>query len=246
MKILFLGNDKRYDILLDILKEKYDVYAIDYEYRNDIKKGDISSLNVYDIIVLPMSGIKDNKVGNIRIDKSIFDSYRGIIYTGIKKNLRGNIISFLDDEDIVLENTLITVDGIIDRIKDINRNNICILGYGNIGYKLYNKICKEYNVYIGVKDKGEDILNCSFITSNYKDMEKIIMSSDLVINTVAANIIPSYILSKYKGYFLDIASAPYAINQEDINNYSFEYELYSSIPSKYDPKRAGKILLKKF
>ena len=118
MKILFLGNDKRYDILLDILKEKYDVYAIDYEYRNDIKKGDISSLNVYDIIVLPMSGIKDNKVGNIRIDKSIFDSYRGIIYTGIKKNLRGNIISFLDDEDIVLENTLITVDGIIDRIKE--------------------------------------------------------------------------------------------------------------------------------
>ena len=54
------------------------------------------------------------------------DSYRGIIYTGIKKNLIGNIISFLDDEDIVLENTLITVDGIIDRIKDINRNNICI------------------------------------------------------------------------------------------------------------------------
>ena len=92
MKILFLGNDKRYDILLDILKEKYDVYAIDYEYRNDIKKGDISSLNVYDIIVLPMSGIKDNKVGNIRIDKSIFDSYRGIIYTGIKKNLKHIIL----------------------------------------------------------------------------------------------------------------------------------------------------------
>lgn len=244
MKILFFGKDNRYDILIDNLKNKYDIYGLGYGYRKDIKIGDISNINKYDIIVLPMSGFKNNKVDVFTLPSNFFDNFKGIIYTGLKGNLKGNVISFLSDNDIVLENTKITVDGIIDKISNFNIKNVCILGYGNIGSILYDKLKDKYNVYVGV-NKDVDIKD-SFNTNNYSDMQKIFLNSDIIINTVPSHIIPKYILEKINCYFLDVASYPYAINNEDINNYSFKYELYSQIPSKYDPKRAGKILLKKF
>jgi len=244
MKILFFGKDNRYDILIDNLKNKYDIYGLGYGYRKDIKIGDISNINKYDIIVLPMSGFKNNKVDVFTLPSNFFDNFKGIIYTGLKGNLKGNVISFLSDSDIVLENTKITVDGIIDKISNINIKNVCILGYGNIGSILYDKIKDKYNVYVGV-NRNVNIKN-SFKTDNYEDMKKIFSNSDIIINTVPSHIIPDSILQEIKCYFLDVASYPYAINKEDINNYSFKYELYSQIPSKYDPKRAGKILLKKF
>lgn len=244
MKILFLGRDNRYDILIDNLKNKYDIYCLGYGYRKDVKIGDISNINNYDIIVLPMSGFKNNKVDIFKLPSNFFDDFKGIIYTGFKGNLKGNVISFLSDNDIVLENTKITVDGIIDKISNYNINNVCILGYGNIGSILYDKIKDKYTVYVGVNKKVD--IKHTFKTDNYIDMEKIFLNSDIIINTVPSHIIPKYILEKINCYFLDVASYPYAINKEDINNYSFKYELYSQIPSKYDPKRAGKILLKKF
>ena len=111
-----------------------------------------------------------------------------------------------------------------------------------VGYILL-KNRPEYE--FGLVRKDVDIKD-SFNTNNYSDMQKIFLNSDIIINTVPSHIIPKYILEKINCYFLDVASYPYAINKEDINNYSFKYELYSQIPSKYDPKRAGKILLKKF
>ena len=244
MKILFFGRDNRYDILIDRLKYKYDIYGLGYGYRSDIKKGDLSNINKYDIIVLPMSGFNNNKVGDFELPYNYFDNYNGIIYTGLKNNLKKNVISFLDDDDIVKENNNITVDGIIDKINNFNIKNLCILGYGNIGSKLYHKLSNKYNTYIGTKNKID--LKNSFVTSNYDLMEDILINCDLIINTVDKHIIPKKILNKINGYFLDIASSPYAIDKEDVNKYSFTYELYSSIPSKYDPIRAGKILLKKF
>ena len=179
-------------------------------------------------------------------DILIFDNYNGIIYTGIKKGLRGNVESFLDDKEICFENTMITVDGIMDRIKDIDKVIICILGYGNIGSKLYDRLVSDYKVIVGVKDKEVGCVNNSFSTSNKKDLEYYLTSSDLIINTVPINIIDEDILNKITGYFLDIASYPYGINEKDRDKYNFKYDLYSSIPSKYAPLKAGKVLLKKF
>ena len=44
---------------------------------------------------------------------------------------------------------------------------------------------------------------------------------------------------------LDIASRPYGVSKEVVDKYNLDYYLYSGIPGKYDPKRAGEILLKK-
>ena len=77
MKILFFGKDNRYDILIDNLKNKYDIYGLGYGYRKDIKIGDISNINKYDIIVLPMSGFKNNKVDVFTLPSNFFDNFKG-------------------------------------------------------------------------------------------------------------------------------------------------------------------------
>lgn len=246
MKILFLGKDDRYEVLIDNLKLKNEVYTIGYDDKVGVERGDFSLINTYDIVVLPMSGIKNNRAGNVILKENLFDDYQGIIYTGRTEGLKGNVESFLDDKEIKDENTLITVDGIMHKIRNINKDSICILGYGNIGSKLYERLKDDYLVIVGVEDKDKGKIADSFLTSNKKDLRRVLINSNLIINTAPVQIIDEDILKEIKGSFLDIASAPYAIDQEKAPSYPFEYQLYSSIPSKYAPDRAGKILLKKF
>ena len=250
MKILFLGYDARYEVLISELSSKYEIDSIGYN-NSDIKINDIKNMNDYNIIVLPMSGIKNNYAGNVLIPNNLLDNYTGLIYTGntkglTEKCLKGNVESFLSDKEIVKNNTIITVDGIMDRIKDIDKVIICILGYGNIGSMLYDKLVNNYKVIVGVKDNEVGVVEGSFSTSNKKDLEYALLSSDLIINTVPSHIIDEDILNNIDCYFLDVASFPYGVDEKKITNYKFRYDLYSSIPSKYAPIKAGKILLKKF
>ena len=245
MKILFLGYDARYEVLISILSNKYEIDSIGYNNSN-ISVSDIKSINDYSIIVLPMSGIKNNYASNVLIPDNLLDNYTGLIYTGNTKGLKGNVESFLSDKEIVHNNTIITVDGIMDRIKDIDKVIICILGYGNIGSMLYDRLKDNYKVIVGVKEDEVGIVKDSFSTSNKKDLEYYLKSSDLIINTVPSHIIDEDILGSINCYFLDIASFPYGVDKTKITNYKFKYDLYSSIPSKYAPIKAGKILLKKF
>ena len=245
MKILFLGYDARYEVLISILSNKYEIDSIGYNNSN-ISVSDIKSINDYSIIVLPMSGIKNNYASNVLIPDNLLDNYTGLIYTGNTKGLKGNVESFLSDKEIVYNNTIITVDGIMDRISSIDKVIICILGYGNIGSMLYDILKDNYKVIVGVKEDEVGIVKDSFSTSNKKDLEYYLKSSDLIINTVPSHIIDEDILECINCYFLDIASYPYGVDKTKITNYKFKYDLYSSIPSKYAPIKAGKILLKKF
>lgn len=246
MKILFLGKDDRYKIVIDTLKLKNDIYTIGYDDIKGVKRGSFSNINDYDIIVLPMSGLKNGRVGNVVLPCNILNDYKGIIYTGRTEGLNGNVVSFLDDKEIREENTLITVDGIMHKIRNICKDSICILGYGNIGSKLYDRLKDDYLVIVGVEDKDKGIIENSFLTSNKKHLKEVLINSKLIINTVPKHIIDEDILKNIEGSFLDIASTPYAIDQVKVSDYPFEYQLYSSIPSKFAPNRAGKVLLKKF
>ena len=245
MKILFLGYDARYEVLINSLSNKYEIDSIGYNNSNK-SVSDIKNINDYSIIVLPMSGIKNNYASNVLIPDNLLDNYTGLIYTGNTKGLKGNVESFLSDKEIVHNNTIITVDGIMDRISSIDKVIICILGYGNIGSMLYDRLKDNYKVKVGVKEDEVGVVKDSFSTSNKKDLEYYLKSSDLIINTVPSHIIDEDILNSITGYFLDIASFPYGVDETKITNYKFKYDLYSSIPSKYAPIKAGKILLKKF
>ncbi len=241
MHVLVLGSDERYRVIIEYLSNKYCVESIGFD---EYKHGSLDNISKYDMIILPMNGLNTFKLNEYTIKKIRDDC---IIYTGIKPmELDGKkVISFMDDDTINLENNKICVDGIMDNIKDKLKNNICILGYGCIGKMLYEKLKDKYNVVLGVNKvptNNEDF----FFTNNFQHLSYNLIHSDLIINTVPENIISEDIIPNISGYILDIASYPYGIDQELLKKYSINYYLYSSIPAKYDAKRAGKILLKKF
>lgn len=235
--ILILGQDPRFSILYEELRKKYEV-DISNNINIDILK--------YDIIILPMKGITDDNV--IELLKGSKEDV--VIYTGLKNNLENlnrKVISFFDDNKIKEENDNLTVAGIIDYIKDIKHDKICLLGYGHIGKKLF-QLLKEKIWSIGIIEKRDkqELGSIAFYTTDKKIMEEKLSESDLIINTVPNNIITEEVCNNLTTPILDIASKPYGISREIVDKYHLNYYLYSGIPGKYDPIHAGKILLKKF
>lgn len=235
--ILILGQDPRFSILYEELRKKYEV-DISNNINIDILK--------YNIIILPMKGITDDNV--IELLKGSKEDV--VIYTGLKNNLENlnrKVISFFDDNKIKEENDDITVAGIIDYIKDIKHDKICLLGYGHIGKKLYqlliDKVCS-----IGIIDESdkEKLGKISFYTNDTEIMKEKLLNSDIIINTVPDNIITEEVCNNLTTPILDIASKPFGVSREVVDKYHLNYYLYSGIPGKYDPIHAGKILLKKF
>lgn len=236
IQILIWGQDPRFKVLETELKIKHDV-DLSNDLNVDIKK--------YDMIILPMKGVNDKE--KIELLKNSREDV--IIYTGLKNNLEKlnrNIVSFLDDGEIKEANNNITVDGIIDYVKKNKSDKICLLGYGNIGKKIYQRL-QDKIVGVGIiklLDKIE-LGDIAFYTSDYMKMIQALNNSDLVINTVPENIITDQIAEFLDTKILDIASSPYGVSKKVVDKYNLDYYLYSGIPGKYDPNKAGKILLKK-
>lgn len=266
MNILFLGGDKRYKYMMKDLCDENLVCQIGFDILDpNIHKEDLNSLDIskFDVILFPISGISDNmevksEIGNILLPESIFkfldkDTF---VFTGLKtKKLlelipEKQIISFLDDEEAQNVNNDLTVDGTIDDIRDRKNDTICILGYGTLGKELYLRLNSAgIKTYVISRPK-ELIYNDkvkNYYPLNSQNIIDVFKLCDIVINTIPYNIIPEEAISaSYVPYILDIASAPYGINQEVINKYKnhVKYNLYLGIPSKYAPKEASDILLK--
>ncbi|MBO5138153.1 MAG: NAD(P)-binding domain-containing protein [Bacilli bacterium] len=254
MKILIIGGDKRYLTLSNKLKQQYDITHIKSE--EELQKIDIKQ---YKIIIFPISGVsKENTVislnNSIKLNKETFQniSPNTIIYSGIvNQNLinlvpENHIISFLADEDVKRENNILTVDGILDKIRQENVSTICILGFGNIGKLLYQKLLEENKtVIVGVKEE-KDLLYLkekAFYTT-YENMTIFLNQVDYIVNTVPENIIKISQIINPNIKILDVASFPHGINIQEAKTLQ-NYTKYLGIPAKRSPKEAGKILYKK-
>lgn len=264
MNILFLGGDKRYlPIILELNKDN-NIYLVGYNsvdiVGNKINNDSIE-FSKYDVIILPMNGIKENMMvnsldGNIEIRneqlKNISSKcmiFTGLITKPILEMNSTNIISFLEDKKIKDFNNDITVDGIIDRINGKCKEKICILGYGNIGQKLYEKLKQHgIDIVIGEIEQTKLKLNLKiFNTNDTSEFISQIIDSDIVINTVPNNILNENIVKNIseKTYILDIASYPHGIDKYLLDKYNLNYDLYLGIPGKYKPEESANILIKK-
>lgn len=252
IKILVICGDKRYLSIIEELKKKYQVDSIGLDKRT------IPSLKEYNIIIFPITGINQNLElktiqGTLQIDKNWLNTINPntIIYTGlITKTMQKylpnqKIISFLADEEVKKENNLLTKEGILDSIKDLKKDNICLLGYGNIGKLLYPELC-QYNLRVGIKEQEDykELGKIAFFTKDQLTKRAILKQSDLIINTVSEPIIQRQDIENSPAYVLDIASSPYGILEEN-RKYCQTYRLYPGIPANYAPEKAGKIIAKK-
>lgn len=261
MKILVLGGDKRYISLMNDLEENIDCIGftnINLNQNIHNLSMDEVDISTYDIVILPILGITENLEintlhENIKIEKDFFECckkdcvfYTGIINDTMKEIFQDkNLISFLSDKKVNQANDVLTLEGIVADIKGKDITNVTILGFGNLGSKLAS-IFSEYHVKIGTNDYelARVFPNKFFLTTNKEKMRVNFKESDLVINTVPNPILFEDLLKESDTYILDIASFPYGISKEISKNYP-NYKLYSSIPSKYAPDKAGLVLSKK-
>jgi len=256
MKVLFLGGDKRYLEIINNLNCDIDLIGYSKEtFDKNVTKYNVENINfsVYNIIFLPMSGINEFKIksldGDIYISKEKIDEIdsKTIVYTGLISDVikNKNVISFLDDLDFLEKNNSITVDGIIDKIKDLNYSNVCLLGYGNIGKLLAPKL--DYTLKIGILNNTDYLNENFFYTNDTKKFKEILKNTDLIINTVPNNIIGEELVKEINQncFIIDIASYPHGIDEKLIKKYNLNYYLYLGIPGKFKPEKSGKILLKK-
>lgn len=63
MKFLFLGGDKRYRYLMKDLSNEHNIFCVGFNnlsFDADILNINEVDLNLFDVILLPISGINDN------------------------------------------------------------------------------------------------------------------------------------------------------------------------------------------
>lgn len=266
MNILFLGGDQRYKYMMEDLSNNLSVYQIGFKNENPlVHNEELDGLNLgkFDIIVFPISGINENfeiktEKGSISLPKSLFSTLNSntLVFTGLKTEAllslipESQIISFLDNKEVEKINNNLTIDGTLDAIKNMKKDNICILGYGTLGKELYWRLNND-NIRTFIISRPKELIYKDKVQNYYplnsQNILEVFKFCDIAINTIPYNIIPEDAISaKHVPYILDIASFPYGIDQNIIKKYKdhVEYNLYLGIPSKYAPKTASKILLK--
>ena len=276
MNCLILGGDKRYyEIIRDFKNKNYNVdmvgYINEFAGTSSINYEDIN-IKKYDLILFPISGVGNDFIikgeKNFKVEADLLKDVKEncLIFSGIKTNCleemmkycKKNINFLMNDESIIKENSIITVEGIISDIITntditINKSKVLVIGYGNIGSYL-TKVLNDLKALVSVSvilDKDKNLLDKLKINSVYSNdissMRKVISESDIIINTVPSLVLNEYYINYMKSncYVLDIASYPHGIDQDALNNKNIKNKIYLGIPSIVAPKTAGKILSKK-
>jgi dipicolinate synthase subunit A len=281
MKVLFLGGDRRQlEIINDLYKHNHNIDVVGYqniELPKSINKKDVYELMMheYQAVFFPVNGVQDNNIVTASYsDKTIIlpDSLLvgtkkcSLIFTGIMTpNLNKMLdrahkkaIVLMNDNDIKRENSIPTVEGIIGDLvfntdHTINKSNILVFGYGNVGRELVDKLISfGANVMVGVisesdykKLKSKSIK--ALYTTDKIGMASMIKNNDTIINTVPEMILNKDYLRIVKpdAYILDIASSPHGVDFKTASELNIKNKLWLGIPSDVAPKTAGLILTKK-
>jgi dipicolinate synthase subunit A len=280
MRILFLGGDQRQLSIVNELSTRHSIDVVGYklaELEDKIKKIDIENLNIslYDVIIFPVNGVQDNYVLKtsfenepIHLDLSLLSTSKSnaLIFTGIRtkwlddilKSSNKECIALMEENDVKKQNSIPTVEGIIGDLvyntpNTINQANILVLGYGNIGKLLVEKLKSlGANVVVGVMEendfeylKEQDI--SAFFTADQQSFSVAVKQSQIIINTVPSLMLNKELLDavEKETYILDVASAPHGVDKDYAIERGLNHKLSLGIPSIVAPKTAGLILSKK-
>lgn len=256
--------EKNYNI--DLLGFSNEIIGTNKIFLNNI---DISK---YDVIVFPVSGvgngfkIKSKEDIKLSIDFLKNSKENVLVFSGINTECLDNMLAYsnrkatflMKDKEVIKENVIPTIEGILaDIIMNtditIKDANIMVIGYGNVGKELVKILrCLKANVTVSVElDKDKKILDFLSIPSVYSsdidDMISEVSKQDIIINTAPSLVLDNKYINYYKDtvYILDIASYPYGIDKEVLDNSNIKNKIYSSIPNEVAYKTSGIILTKK-
>lgn len=230
-----------------------------YDYFKD-KEGCMVSNNINDFInidtlILPFSGI-DNyyniKGTNINIIDILRNNRVDYIFTGrsnkllddLCKSMGIKVFEILNDVDFIIENAILTSAGIIDYLqkkgKCVNDMCIFIMGYGNISCSLAKMLTAygtDFLIYPNNEIEEKFILLNGYKVGKISDLNKY----NTIINTIPCNYVGDYNVFK-NAKILDVSSNPYGFDVDKVEELGIDYNIYSSIPSKYLKVSAGKLV----
>lgn len=273
MKILILGGDKRYHQIIDNLSKKYEITLVGYHTHFEnctYKKIEDINISLYDCIIFPVNGIQTDYIINaeedFKVPNNLLEKTKEnvIIFSGINTPLLKEVlmdrkcILLMKDDEIIKENAIPTVEGIISNLIGntditISGANIMVIGYGNIGKYLIS-ILKDMgaNVVVSIIDeKDKAILDKTNINNcysyDYLSMKSYLNKMDMVINTAPTLVINKDFINSLNQdiYILDVSSYPHGIDKESLDKRKIKNNIYLGIPSKVAPKTSGLILTKK-
>lgn len=279
MNVLVLGGDLRYLEIIDSLRVKHRVDVVGYKntYIDGVKNIDINdvSIDLYDVIILPINGVMDKNMINcrfnnipIKLPEDLFVNTKEnvLIFSGIPTPCLNKMLEvsnrdciyMMKDKEVIRKNAIPTAEGVLaDVINNtehtLSDSKVLVFGYGNIGrviVKYLNLLGADTCVSI-IDENDKRILDAigvkCFYSNCISDLIEHIGSSDVIINTVPSTIINDDLI-KYINkdcYILDVASHPHGINREVLDEFFIKNKLYLGIPGKVAPKTSGKILCKK-
>lgn len=278
---MFVGGDKRQiEIIKDFYNKNYEIDLIgydNYDAPEGITKREADRLDKkdYHAIIMPVNGVaEDGSITSsfcnrqIKLKETFFVTTKKdiLIFTGIRTRYldkmlsvsKRKVIELMADPDIKKDNSIPTVEGIIGHLvfntdSTINGSKILILGYGNVGKMLAEKLYYlGANITVGVlleedydylEDRNVDV----FYTEDKPIMREAMANNSIIINTVPELLIDKECLevAQTGAYILDISSHPHGVDFKSANDLKIKNKLLLGIPGEVSPRTAGIILTKK-
>lgn len=261
--ISIIGGDNRNVILSSLLmSDGYNVYTYGIEQQNCLGIEECIKMSKYIVTAIPFTN--DFKTINaptteekISVNEFFRTLENKIIIGGKFSEMQINelmknkniVIDLMKNEELTLNNTIPTVEGIIKIIIEntqitIDKGNIAVIGFGRIGKRL-SKLLKVMGANVFCLDnKKEEVANIKI--SGYNVIENICAEEkfDVVINTVPELIIGEKELVKLgkETLIIDVASKPGGIDYDYAKKYNYKVIQALGIPGKIAPVTAAKYI----
>jgi dipicolinate synthase subunit A len=257
MKIAVIGGDRRMSTVARLFCEA----------GFDCKTAAVGNENtdvfeaVWDsaVTVLPLPYQKGGKLNAPTSNEEIY--VEDIFAAGSKKTLfiggmmPPNLPQSADysmREDFLLKNAVLTAEGAIEvalRETDFSLfgSNAAVFGYGRIGARLASLLA-AFGARVTVVARRSESRSLAEIANHHAvgfDQSKdVLANSDIVFNTVPSQIFGKAELAELRkdSLFIDLASAPYGLREEDKCRCAARIITASGLPGKTAFESAGKII----
>lgn len=260
-KIAFIGGDKRNLILSEMLRDKGEIYKFGMGEHCDSIEDCLNS----DYIIYPIPFSKDGEKvyaplsdKEIEIEKCVKGIRNKIVFGGkFENNIRelleknkNKVIDITDDKEFIKNNAISTAEGIIKCIIEntditIDKSNILVIGFGNIGDKT-SMLLSNLNANIYCNDINKHKV-ANIELRGYNVLEKLdnyIEKMDVIINTVPELIIDENKFSfiKKSTLIVDVASKPGGVDFIYAKENGYNVIQYLGIPGKVAPRTSARYM----
>ena len=260
MRIAFIGGDRRNYLLSNMLKDKGEVVAA---YLGD--DDNLSRCLEAEYIVFPIPFSKDGNMiytplsnREISIEECVKAVESKTIFVGnidskIKEQFKTNqnkVIDIAKEKEFIKSNSIPTAEGIIKCIIEntditIDKSNILIIGFGNVGEKTAELLSNlNAKIYCSDIDKHK-VANIGLRGYNVLEiLDNYIEKMDVIINTVPDLVINENVFRfiKKSTLIIDVASKPGGVDFIYAKEHGYRAIQYLGIPGKVAPRTSAEYM----